>query len=213
MTGVIELERVVRTNPRGKPSGKIHLTALVPDLGEVRTLCGQHFPAAAAMSVEEQADCQLCLRRRDNPALVSAALFEAGLGAKLLALSLEKVSERPERARPGPARPRVVRPTAARPVWEHAPPPPPQSAPGQPARAGELRLEGLKEIGEDLYRSPAGVLIRLRQAADGWYVNELVYEGSVLLRRRSQTRLELRVGDLLVELEAEGRVRAAYSMR
>jgi hypothetical protein len=211
VTGVIELERVVRTNARGRPSGKIHLTALVPDLGEVRTLCGKHFPAATAMSVEEQADCQACLRRRDNPALVSAALFEAGLGAKLLALSLEKVAERPERAGPESARPRVVRPATPRQVVEPAPPP--RIAAGQAAQAGELRLEGLKEIGEDLYRSPGGVLIRLRQAADGWYVNELVHEGSVLLRRRSQSRLELRVGDMLVELEAEGRVRAIYAMR
>jgi hypothetical protein len=210
VSGVIELERVVRTNTRGKPSGKIHLTALVPDLGEVRTLCGQHFPAAAAMAVEEQADCQLCLRRRDNPALVSAALFEAGLGAKLLALSLEKVAERPERAKPAPARPRVVGPAASQ--QEKEPARAPRIEPREPDQVGELRLEGLTEIGEDLYRSPVGVLIRLRQGADGWYVNELVHEGPVLFRRRSQSRLMLRVGDVTVELESDGRVRAAYAV-
>lgn len=201
--------------PRGKPTGRIHLTALVPDLGDVHTLCGQTFPAASATSVEEEADCQLCLRRRRNPSLVSAALFEAGLGAKLLELSLEKVGAREPRTpvRPAaagaPPRPRVV----------PEPQPPPVPSRDEPAAAaasrasGELKPAGMKEVGEDLYRSPAGVLLRLRRRSEAWVVAELVFEGKTLLRRRSEGRLELRVGDVQVEIDAaDGSVRAVYSL-
>jgi hypothetical protein len=71
----------------------------------------------------------------------------------------------------------------------------------------------MKEMGEDLYKSPAGVLVRLRQRGGSWYVAELVHQGPVLLRRRSESRLELRVGDVEIELDADGgRVRAAYAL-
>jgi hypothetical protein len=74
-------------------------------------------------------------------------------------------------------------------------------------------VRGLKEIGEDRFRSPAGVLIRLQRRGDAWYVAELTHEGSMMLRRRSDTRFEMTVGDVAIELEADGAFRAAYSLR
>jgi hypothetical protein len=71
----------------------------------------------------------------------------------------------------------------------------------------------LKQLGPDLFRSPAGVLIRLRQSDDGWYVAELDFDGSVLIRRRSPGRFELRVGDVDIVLDTGGAIRAAYSVR
>jgi hypothetical protein len=207
----IELERVVRVGPRGRPTGKIHLTALVPEVGEVRTLCGKRFPVDGSLAVEEPADCQPCLRRSHNPSLVSAALFEAGLGSKLLELSVAQAGERTQEPEPTPDSPlRVVRPTVVRTQSER----PPTQPPGEPAeRPGELRLRGLKQLGPDLFRSPAGVLIRLRQSDDGWYVAELDFDGSVLIRRRSPGRFELRVGDVDIVLDTGGAIRAAYSVR
>jgi hypothetical protein len=207
----IELERVVRAGPRGRPTGRIHLTALVPEVGEVRTLCGKRFQVDVALRVEEPADCQPCLRRSHNPALVSAALFEAGLGSKLLELSVAQAGERTQEPKATPDSPlHVMRPTVVRTQTERPPPDPPE----EPAeRPGELRLRGMKQLGPDLFRSPGGVLIRLRRSGDAWYVAELDFDGSVLVRRRSPGRFELRVGDIDIVLDAGGAVRAAYSVR
>lgn len=205
MSAAIELEHVVKVGPKGRPAGRVHLTALVPDAGEVHTLCGQRFATDVALAVQEAVTCQLCLRRSHSASLVSAALFEAGLGSKLLELSVVKAGDRPQTP-PSPEDRRPVRPT----VVKGEPQKPQEEAPERP---GELRVRGLKELAPDLFRSPAGVLIRLRRIGEAWHVADLDYEGSVVVRRRSAERFELLVGDVDIVIDADGAVRAAYSVR
>src|SRR3984893_8380661 len=71
-------------------SGRIHLA--VPGRAEasVRTLCNKLFEAGEYRQVEDEADCQLCRKRRGNKALVSSAFFEGEMGSQLLEMSLEQ---------------------------------------------------------------------------------------------------------------------------
>ena len=73
---------------RRRSGGKIHLVAAIPVEGPVTTLCDQVLKEETYRAVDAEADCTRCLKRKDDPARISSALFEAGLGESLLEMSL-----------------------------------------------------------------------------------------------------------------------------
>ena len=60
------------------------------------TLCERTFEAAEYMVTDLEASCAACLRRREDPAHLSNAMFGQDLGSKLLELSLSRARKRPE---------------------------------------------------------------------------------------------------------------------
>ncbi len=180
----LELDRV------RKGKGRIHLTAPGAGAGEVRTLCGQTFPAGAYEVVAEDADCSICLRRQKDPALVSGAYFTGDAGSRLLELSLEQARQRREERATTPAPPK-------KPASPPSPPPPP--APELPARLGELETAGLKKFSENVFLAPGGAIVRM----DGDRVVEVVYEGKVQAER-TRFGLRMRFGDLVADYSIEG---------
>lgn len=183
----VELERVRRNS-----GGRIHLTPHVPDEGEVSTLCGQRFAAGTYHGTEEAADCRTCLRRKDDPARISSAFFQSEAGGELLQLSLARARERREERQRRPP-PVDERPSPPRPA-----PPPPEPPP--PARQPEIRelrsAPPLRQTFENVYVSPAGVILRLGR--DG-ALSEVAFNGPIDLRPR-RGRITLRVGDVELEL-------------
>ncbi len=169
----LRLESVQR-----KTGGRIHLTPRVPRTGPVTTLCGQTLAAGSFVAVERDADCTNCLRRSRDPSRISGAFFEQEEGSQLLQLSLEQARAR-RPAGKGPA------------------------APSIPDRAGELMTAGFKAAGEGLWRSPAGVLVRMRKQGRDWRFAELVFEGSVVATRQDGG-VRLRAGDVEVRPTADG---------
>ena len=181
----LRLESVQR-----KTGGRIHLTPRVPRSGPVTTLCGQTLAAGSFVAVERDADCTNCLRRSRDPSRISGAFFEQEEGSQLLQLSLEQARAlRP--AGKGPAAP-------GKPIVRVLPTPP-----SIPDRAGELMTAGFKAAGEGLWRSPAGVLVRMRKHGRDWRFAELVFEGSVVATRQDGG-VRLRAGDVEVRPTADG---------
>ena len=193
----IRLERV-----RLRNGGRVHLTPKVPDEGPVATLCGKELKPGSFVAVPDaEPDCQACRRREHDPARVSSALFESGMGEELLQLSLERAKERREREsrRPAAASGEAARrPPATRPK--------PKPKPEPPAPFG---LRGLKPFGEDVYQSPGGVVLRIRRSGEEWELDEVAFEGRALLRRREQG-LSVELGDVRLQFGADGRLRAAF---
>jgi hypothetical protein len=184
----------VRLEPvRRKSGGRIHLTPRVPDRGPVTTLCGQTLPAGSYSASESDADCANCIRRSRDPSRISSAFFESEEGSQLLRLSLEQARLR----RPEPAQ-RPQRTAGGPPPLRVMPPPPPV-----PDRAGELVTSGFKAAGEGVWRSPAGVVVRLRRDRGEWRFAELVFEGTVLATREG-AGLRLRAGDVEVRPAGDG---------
>ena len=181
----LRLESVQR-----KTGGRIHLTPRVPRSGPVTTLCGQTLAAGSFVAVERDADCTNCLRRSRDPSRISGAFFEQEEGSQLLQLSLEQARAR-RPAGKGPAAP-------VKPIVRVLPTPP-----SIPDRAGELLTAGFKPAGEGLWRSPAGVLVRLRKQGRDWRFAELVFEGSVVATRQDGG-VKLRAGDVEVRPTADG---------
>jgi hypothetical protein len=184
----LELERVQRNT-----GGRIHLTPHVPDDGAVSTLCGQQFAAGSYHGTEEAADCRNCIRRKDDPARISSAFFQSEAGGELLQLSLARARERREERQSRPSPPVEERPAPPR-------PPPPRPEPPAPARMPEIRelrsAPAIRQTFENVYQSPAGVILRL--ARDGT-LSEVAFNGPMDLRRR-RDRITLRVGDVELEL-------------
>jgi hypothetical protein len=181
----LRLESVQR-----KTGGRIHLTPRVPRSGPVTTLCGQTLAAGSFVAVERDADCTNCIRRSRDPSRISGAFFAQEEGSQLLQLSLEQArARRPvNKARGAPAKPIVrVLPTP----------------PSIPDRAGELLTAGFKPAGEGLWRSAAGVLVRMRKQGRDWRFAELVFEGSVVATRQDGG-IKLRAGDVEVRPSADG---------
>jgi hypothetical protein len=165
-----------------KGRGKIHLTIPGPAGRPIETLCGIDFEAQEYEVVEEPANCRPCLRRRDDPSVISAAFFQHGAGSELLELSLARARERPQPARAAKApRERVTRPPAAPPRPPARPPPP-------------ERIE-----------SPAGVVLR----TPGGQLKEATFEGAARLRRLGPGRFRLELGDVEIDLAVEGEAIAA----
>lgn len=173
----IRLESVQR-----KTGGRVHLTPRVPRSGPVTTLCGKTLEGGAYVAVEKDADCVNCIRRSTDASRISSAFFAQDEGTELLRLSLEQARFR----RPASnARPTVVLGT---PAARSAPPPP------VPERIGELVTAGFKSAGNGVWRSPAGVVVRM--GGDGrTRFAELTFEGATLVTR-VDGGMKVRAGDV-----------------
>ena len=173
----IRLESVQR-----KTGGRVHLTPRVPRSGPVTTLCGKTLEGGAYVAVEKDADCVNCIRRSTDASRISSAFFAQDEGTELLRLSLEQARFR----RPASnARPTVVLGKAAA---RSAPPPP------VPERIGELVTAGFKSAGNGVWRSPAGVVVRM--GGDGrTRFAELTFEGATLVTR-VDGGMKVRAGDV-----------------
>lgn len=167
----------------------MHLTPRVPKSGPVTTLCGQTLDAGSYMGVDGAADCANCVRRSHDQARISGAFFASEEGSELLRLSIEQARDRKPNLRvlphPGAAAPE-------KPVVWPAPKPPPEEIPD---RLGELVTRGFKPSGEGVWRSPQGVIVRMRRHGRSWRVAEVVFEGSVAATR-GEHGLRLHVGDV-----------------
>lgn len=192
--GSVRLESV-----RRKSGGRIHLTPKVPRSGEVTTLCGQTLAAGSFAPVEDPADCANCVRRSRDQARVSGAFFASEEGSELLRLSLEQArSRKPDlRVLPQPATPARERERPV--VWPAAKPPPETT----PDRVGELVTRGFRPSGEGVWRSPDGVIVRMRRHGSQWRFAELVFEGSMVATRATDG-LRLKAGDVEVNPDGEG---------
>jgi hypothetical protein len=168
---------------RRKSGGRIHLTPRVPRSGPVTTLCGQTLDAGSYAATDSVADCTNCIRRSKDQARISGAFFAQEEGSELLRLSLEQArSRKPDlRVLPNPGSAAApLRQRGADPVVWPAPKPPPETVPD---RLGELVTRGFKPSGEGVWRSPQGVIVRMRKHGKDWRFAELVYEGSVVATR------------------------------
>ena len=190
---------------RRRSGGRIHLTPRVPRSGPVTTLCGQTLADGTYAAVEAEPDCSICLRRQTDQARVSGAFFAQDEGAELLRLSLEQAKGRKPNLRVLPQSPGAQAPPRPgldkdKPVVWPAPKPPAEVIPD---RAGELLTHGFKPSGEGVWRSPQGVIVRLRKHGKSWRFAELVFEGSVLATR-SERGVTLRAGDVEVAPDGDG---------
>jgi len=187
----IKLESV-----RRKSDGRIHLTPRVPRSGPVTTLCGQTLGEGSYAAVDAEPDCANCIRRSKDQARISGAFFAQEEGSELLRLSLEQARERRPNLRvlpqPGAAREKPV-------VWPAAKPP----LETVPDQLGELVARGFKPSGEGVWRSPQGVIVRMRKHGKEWRFDELVFEGPVLATR-TQNGVKIKAGDVEVTPSGDG---------
>ena len=181
---------------RRNTGGRIHLTPRVPKTGPVTTLCGQTLAPGTFTAVQAEADCSNCIRRSKDQGRISGAFFEQDEGSELLRLSLEQAKFRnPTRgdapARPGAPEKPVVWPTAK---------PPPEVIPDQ---LGELVTRGFRPSGEGVWRSPGGVVVKMRKHGKEWRFEELVFEGSIIATRVT-AGVRLKAGDVEVNPAGDG---------
>jgi hypothetical protein len=177
---------------RRKSGGRIHLTPRVPRSGPVTTLCGQTLAAGSYSAVETDADCANCMRRSRDASRISSAFFEQEEGSELLRLSLEqarfrKPAPRPDADSAKPAKP-VNRPTVE---------PPPTT----PVRIGDLVTSGFKAAVNGVWRSPAGVIVRMGGRGRERF-DELVFEGAIVATRLDDG-MRLRAGDVEVTVTGD----------
>jgi hypothetical protein len=157
----------------------------VPRGGPVTTLCGQTLVAESYAGVDTAADCANCIRRSRDPSRISSAFFEQEEGSELLRLSLEQARFRKPAPRPTaesgqPAKP-INRPTV-------------RPAPAPPEQIGDLRTSGFKAVGNGVWRSPGGVVIRMTGKGRERFA-ELVFEGT-MVATRVEEGIRLRAGDV-----------------
>jgi hypothetical protein len=235
------MEDLALQSVRKPKAKKTHLTVPAAPDADVRTLCGVDMVAGTYEVVDEAADCQPCLRRRGNRAFISSAYFAQDAGARLLEMSLEQSRKRHAggtAARAG-ARPKlsVVGDEAPNPpagggaasrvakAPAQAPEPRAAANRGKVAKApapdreapndGELRrlgLDGLERVGAAVYRSPAGVLVRIHREQGGWQIAEVTHDGPVSLTARASGRTTTVIGDVRLE-EADGGLRMKLTSR
>jgi hypothetical protein len=173
---------------RRKSGGRIHLTPRVPKSGAVTTLCGQTLAAGSYAGVDTSTDCANCVRRSRDASRISSAFFEQEEGSELLRLSLEQARFRkPSPRQSTPTAKPVSRPTIA-------------PAPAIPDRVGELQTSGFKVAGDGVWRSPAGVVVRMGGKGRAQFA-ELVYEGTIVATR-NEDGMRLRAGDVEVSAAA-----------
>ena len=170
---------------RRKTGGRVHLTPRVPRSGPVTTLCGKILPDGAYVPVSTAADCASCVRRSTDPSRISSAFFESDEGSELLRLSLEQARFRKPAAK---TRPAVVQ---GKPAARSAP-----TAPPVPERVGELETAGFKAAGNGVWRSPAGVVVRMGGEGRSRFA-ELIFEGATIATR-VDLGIRLRAGDVEV---------------
>ncbi len=195
MIDAMGVQQVKLESVRRKTGGRIHLTPRVPKTGPVTTLCGQTLAAGTFSAFEGLADCNNCIRRSKDQGRISGAFFAQDEGSELLRLSLEQARQRKPAASSSPPRLSVVKPVA----WP-APKPPPEVIPD---RLGELVTRGFRPAGEGVWRSPDGVVVKMRKHGKSWRFAELVFEGSVLATR-VEGGLRLKAGDVEVKRSGEG---------
>jgi hypothetical protein len=181
---------------RRKSGGRIHLTPRVPRSGPVTTLCGQTLDDGSYSAVDTPADCTNCIRRSKDQARISGAFFAQEEGSELLRLSLEQArSRKPDlRVLPHPSAEKE------KPVVWPAPKAPPEVIPDE---LGELVTRGFKPSGEGVWRSPQGVVVKMRKHGKEWRFAELVYEGSVIATR-AEHGVRIRAGDVEVSPSDDG---------
>jgi len=172
---------------RRKSGGRIHLTPRVPPSGPVNTLCGQTLAAGSYAAVETDADCANCIRRSRDASRISSAFFEQEEGSELLRLSLEQARFRKPAPRPAADAAKTAKPLN-RPKVEPPPPPPDQ--------IGELMTRGFKAVGNGVWRSPGGVVVRMSGKGRDRF-DELVFEGAIVATRL-EDGMRLRAGDVEV---------------
>jgi hypothetical protein len=195
----IRLESVRRTS-----GGRIHLTPRVPAKGPVTTLCGQTLAAGSYASVETDADCANCIRRSRDASRISSAFFEQEEGSELLRLSLEQARFRKPAPRESAAQTESPAPAEARSRPVVVPPP------AIPDEVGELLTNGFKVAGDGVWRSPAGVVVRMAGKGRERFA-ELVFEGTIVATRL-EDGMRLRAGDVEVtSTGSEVRVRVKRS--
>ena len=171
----------------------------MPRSGEVTTLCGQTLGAGTFAAVDDPADCANCIRRSRDQARISGAFFAQEEGSELLRLSLEQARSRKPDLRVVPASPAAARDKDKPVVWPAAKPPPETT----PERIGELVTRGFRPSGEGVWRSPEGVIVRMRRQRSEWRFAELVYEGAVVAAR-VEGGMRLKAGDVEVAPDGEG---------
>jgi len=190
------VQKVKLESVRRKSGGRIHLTPRVPRSGPVTTLCNQTLDDGSYMAVDADPDCANCIRRSKDQARISGAFFAQEEGSELLRLSLEQAkSRRPNlRVLPHPSAERE-KPV----VWPAA------KAPEEavPDELGELTTRGFKPSGEGVWKSPQGVIVRMRRHGKEWRFAELVYEGEVVATR-VEGGIRLKAGDVEVNPSAAG---------
>jgi hypothetical protein len=140
------------------------------------------------MAVDGQPDCSNCLRRSQDQARISGAFFAQEEGGELLRLSIEQARAR----RPAPSQ--APRPAQDKPVvWPSAKPPPEII----PDELGELVTRGFRPAGEGVWRSPSGVIVKMRRHGKEWRFEELVFEGTVVATR-TKAGINIKAGDVEV---------------
>ena len=184
---MIRLESVRRNT-----GGRIHLTPRIPRSGPVTTLCGKTLGDGAFSAANAVADCVNCIRRSRDQSRVSSAFFEQEEGSELLRLSLEQARER----RPATAHGAASTPER-RPVLRLVP-----SPPSLPDQVGELLTDGFKSAGQGVWRSPAGVVVRMAGPRRDRFA-ELVFDGSIVATRET-SGMRLRAGDVEVRPVGDG---------
>jgi hypothetical protein len=184
----VNLPGITLETVRRRSGGRIHLTPRVPSKGPVTTLCGQTLAAGTYSEAEAQADCANCIRRSRDQSRVSGAFFAQDEGSELLRLSLERARwQRPQR--PG-AQGAVTKPSLV-------PPLPKARLEVVPDRLGELVTRDFKRAGEGVWRSPDGVIVRMRQQGRQWRFVELAFDGDVVATRVG-AGIRIKAGDVEV---------------
>src|SRR6202162_3780468 len=189
------IQQVRLESVRRKTGGRIQLTPRVHKSGPVTTLCGQTLPAGTYAPYDGIADCTNCQRRSTDQGRISGAFFAQEEGSELLRLSLEQARARRPAVPSSPPRLTVVKPVA----WPE-PKPPPETIPD---RLGALVTRGFKPSGEGVWRSPGGVVVRMRKHGKDWRFEELVFEGSVVATRVDDG-MRLEAGDVDVSPAGDG---------
>lgn len=184
------MQKVHLESVRRKSGGRIHLTPRVPRGGPVTTLCGQTLEEGSYSAVHGEPDCANCIRRSHDQARISGAFFAQEEGSELLRLSLEHAKARKPDLRVLPNPPAAKEKSV---VWP-APKPPPDTMPEQ---VGELVTRGFKPSGEGVWRSPQGVIVRMKRHGPDWRFAELVFEGQVVATRVDEG-IRLKAGDVEV---------------
>lgn len=150
------------------------------------TLCDRTLAEGTYRATEAEADCQICLRRRNEPGRVSSAFFRSDMGSELLERSLQEMKPR----RSGPREQSAAATPAPAP-----PTPPPPAAREQRPPIPELRSgTPLRRTFEGVYVSPEGVVVRVA----GGVTTHVTFNGPVEVRRRGD-RLTVRLGDVVLE--------------
>ncbi|HEV2415315.1 MAG TPA: hypothetical protein VGX27_10940 [Candidatus Dormibacteraeota bacterium] len=191
------MQQVKLESVRRNSGGRIHLTPRVPRSGPVTTLCGQTLEAGSYTAVDAHADCANCMRRSKDPSRVSGAFFAQEEGSELLRLSLEQAHSRKPEGKPNL---HVLPSPHHGPVVWPAPKPPADMIPDQ---LGDLVTRWFKPSGEGVWRSPLGVVVRLRKHGKEWRFHELVFEGSIVATR-TEDGMRIKAGDVEVTPSGDG---------